>query len=39
MFVRAVLRPCDLGDRILRDLATSEAQEKLRMIRELVCDL
>lgn len=36
--VRAVLRPCDQGDRILRDLATSEAQEKLRMVRDLVCD-
>jgi hypothetical protein len=36
--VRAVLHPCDQGDRILRDIATSEAQDKLRMIRELVCD-
>lgn len=36
--IRAVLRPCGRGDRILREVATSEARGKLSAIGELVFD-
>lgn len=36
--VSAVLDPSDRGDQTLRDIGTSEAQEKLRLVRELVCE-
>jgi hypothetical protein len=36
--VSAVLDPSDRGDQTLRDIGTSDAQAKLRLVRELVCE-
>jgi hypothetical protein len=35
--IKAVLGPSDRGDETLRSIGTSEAQEQLRQIRQIVC--